>query len=244
MKKQENDLMIGSVKLVNGGMKGLSMKYLETSVRNGMTFLDEVTRQKKVPIHGELMNLFENLGSYLLDICGYTTNELERRILLQNLEITGVDAGTDRFIIKGKLKILNGGKVISLVTPLIKEADEFDGFDSVMELVTEIYSETKSYIGGKMMSNEQLVMTFYKDKEGFNEKEFAKLPEEERKRIALEVMDELGCIVIDDKEVQEVIDSSPGLPEGNASVVESIAEAVVEESATEMNFEFNEEEEG
>ena len=229
MTKKSNDMMIGSIKLVNGGFKGLEIKYLETNVKNGNTFIDEVSRKRKLPIPGEMINLFEDLGNYLLDICGYTTAEVERKILLNNLEITGVDAGSESFLINGKLKVLTGTKTIPLNTPLIKESDEFDGFDAVMELVTSIYKEAKEYVGGKMMNQEQLVMTFYKDKDGFDPKEFAKLPDAEKKRIATSALEEMGVIVIDQSEVDEVIDGNVNLGQPQLGAGEQ--ELVIEEIA-------------
>ena len=230
MKAKKKDLKIGSVKLVNGGMKGMEVNYLEPVVKNGNMFMDVHTVKKSAPVSFELMENIGMLGNYLLDACGYTTNELERQILLSKLEVTRVDAGEDNFKIFGKLRVLNGSQVINLQTPKINENLEFDGFNDVMKLIDDIYDGTCEYIEGKMMSNDQLVLTFYKDKEGFDEKEFNKLPQEERARMATKVLEEMGIIVINEKEIEEIagesVDLSAEKPLLTAAKVEEVADVL------------------
>lgn len=254
MKTTKSDLKIGSLKLVNGGMKGMVVSYLDPVMKNGNLFMDKCVVEKSAPVTFELMDKISQLGNYLLDICGYTTNELEREQLLSLLEITKLSAGSDNFQISGKLKVLGGNQVVSLTSPLIKESMEYEGYEEVMKLVDSIYADTKEYIGGKMMSAEELAVRFYKDKEGFDEDEFNKLPKDEQIRIGTGVLEKLGCIVINESEVSEVAEegiTAEVLKEDNGKKgksvpkIELVAEEVVEPEEEQFNFSNDlEEEEG
>ena len=81
MKTKKSDLKIGSLKLVNGGMKGMVVSYLDPVMKNGNLFMDKCVVEKSAPVTFELIDKISQLGNYLLDICGYTTNELERDIV-------------------------------------------------------------------------------------------------------------------------------------------------------------------
>lgn len=244
VKKMKNeDLKIGSVKLKNGGMKGMVVNYIKPVMKNGNMFMDTYDVKKSAPVTFELMDKFAKLGNYLLDICGYTTNELEREQLLGLLEITKLSAGQESFQISGKLKVLGGNQVVSLTTPLIKESMDYGDFEEVMKLVDDIYDDTREYVGGKMMSETELALRFYKDKEGFSEDEFNKLPEAERIKIGTRALEELGLIVINEREVEEVaedgVNANALLSAAKKSdISDQIAEEVVEDD--DLNFKLEE----
>lgn len=202
MKKEENALGIASVKLNSGGAKGLIVNHTKVRVTNGREILDEFPGVKyKSPVAYDILGLFSDLGNYLLDICCYTTAEMERKILLNELEVTGVTCDASGFVLTGKLRVLGGGKVISLNTPLIKESDSYEGYDEVMKIIDKIYAEAVEHINGKTMADDDLVRKFY-TKDDQTKIDFETMGADERKAVATKLLEELGSVVIHRDEVK------------------------------------------
>jgi hypothetical protein len=195
-------LRISKVKFTNSGLKGLEVHYEKVTIKDEREFRNEHIDKIKAPVHYELEKWMQALKKDLLDICGYGDDEREREILMNQLEVCGVTAGEKAFLIVGKMKVI-GNKTINLVTPLIKDDDECDNYDSAQNIIKAIYEETLVYMEGAVMEDEQLVMKFNQGKEEFNEKEFMEMSATDKRRIATEILEKQGCIVIHSEETDE-----------------------------------------
>lgn len=195
------NMQIASVKLVNSGTKGIIVTYAQTSNKDNRSFIDEHTSKKKAPIHEELEVAFESLREPLLDICGYP----EPETYVSDLEVTGITYSDKGFVLSAKLNILDGEKTINLVTPLIKDGNEYPGFMKVIQILDKIYEETKLYLSGeKSFSDVQLVLKLNSDKEGFDVDAFKLLSKEEQREIATKVLQDQGSIIFHPETEPEV----------------------------------------
>lgn len=204
------NMQIASVKLVNSGTKGIIVTYAQTSNKDNRSFIDEHTSKKKAPIHEELEVAFESLREPLLDICGYP----EPETYVSDLEVTGITYSDKGFVLSAKLNILDGEKTINLVTPLIKDGNEYPGFMKVIQILDKIYEETKLYLSGeKSFSDVQLVLKLNSDKEGFDVDAFKLLSKEEQREIATKVLQDQGSIIFHPETEPEVNDTEEGSEE-------------------------------
>lgn len=195
-------LALSSVRLTNGGMKGLEVDYLLPSVKGNVQFFDIYKTKRKAPIHAELENCFLWLRSYMLDICGYTLEKEEREYLMNNLEMTGVHYGDKGVILTGKLSILGGNKILSLVTPLIKDDLDFPEYAKLTSIIDGIYTETKEYMQGKKAMSDAVFVTRYNAKnEEFDLESFNKMTKTEQREMATKILEEQGCVVFHSDEI-------------------------------------------
>jgi hypothetical protein len=217
------NMEIASVKLVNAGLKGIVVTYAQASSRDSRSFIDEHVSKKKAPIHDELEKAFDDLREPLLDICGYP----EPEAYVSDVEMTGVTYNNKGFVLSAKLSILDGEKTINLVTPLIRDGNEYPGFIKVIQTLEKIWEETRSYMAGeKSFSDEQLVLKFNSDKEGFDADSFKKLSKEEQREIATKVLQDQGSIVFH-PETEE--DTAEEKEEGDGTPVMTVVQDEVEE---------------
>ena len=200
---ENESIRIKKVKFTNSGLRGLVVEYEKVTMKEDREFRNEHKDILKAPVHYELEKWMQALKKDLLDICGYDDGEDNRKVLMNNLEVSGVTAGEGSFVIVGKMRVL-GAKTINLVTPNIKEDDECEGYESVMNIVKAIYQETMVYMeGNSVMEDEQLVIKFNSGKNDFSESEFMAMSKEDKKRIATEILEKQGSIVIHNEEMDE-----------------------------------------
>ena len=207
MKKNDHLVKIASVKLNNGGLKGATVVYEKTTRRNSRDFIKTRTENNTECVHGELINLFEGLCNYLLDICCYTTNGVERKQLVNELEITGVTYGLKGFVLSGKLRVLgsNGKKTVTLNTPLVTEVDEYGEFDEVISILDKIYAETSDYMAGiKTFKDDELLLKFNKNDDEFKDV-FAGLDADAKKKMATEILEKMGSVVMHNEEIVDEV---------------------------------------
>jgi hypothetical protein len=182
------NMNIASVKLVNGGLKGVVVTYSMTSEKDKRSFIDEHVSKKKAPIHEDLEVAFESLRVHLMDICGYMKDGVN------DVTITGVTYNDKGFVITGKKKILDGDKTINLVTPLTN-GDDYSEYEAVCKIMDTIYSETEDYMSGaKVFSDAQLVMRFNAGKEDFDVETFKGLSSEEQRDLATTILENMKAI--------------------------------------------------
>lgn len=199
---KEKQKQIASVKLVNGGMKGIEVEYLEPSVKGNVQFFDIYKSKRKAPVHEELEKAFVLTKSHLLDICGYTLEAEEREYLMNALSVTGAKYGEKGIILIGDLFVLGGTRVLKLETPLITDEVEYPDFANLKSIIDNIYSETKEYMDGKkVMSDMQIVARFNAKNEEFDYDSFTKMSKEEQREIATKILEEQGCMVFHNDEI-------------------------------------------
>lgn len=202
--KNTKEMLIRSVKLVNQGMKGIEITYAMPTTKNFRSFVDEHKSKKKAPIHSELEELFLQLKPYLLDCCDYPQETREKDLI--ETQVIFIQYSNEGFIIKGEKSVLQGDKTVPLHTPMIT-VDDYDQFGAATKIMDKIYDEVKVYMSGeKTLSDEQLVIRFNQNKEGFNIEEFKKLSKEEQRNIATQTLEKMGAIVIHSDEVGEAAD--------------------------------------
>ncbi len=222
-------MKINSIKLNNDGLKGLIVNYAQDFTKDGRTFLDEAPGYKrKAPIHSELEELFESLGKYLLNICGYSEESREND--LDDTTITGITYNNKGFVITGKRKILSGDKTINLVTPLLNEASYPDA-EEVCVILDKIYEETEAYMSGlKSMTDEQLVMKFNEGRDDFDMETFNAKSDLEKRDIATKILEELKIVAFfpDEGEEELSIQEEEVYTEGSIPGLEE-KETVIEE---------------
>ena len=218
------NMEINSVKLVNQGAKGIILTYALASDKGTRSFIDEHTSKKKAPIHEELEVAFESLRRHLLDICAYESADNEEgKYNISRTEITGVTYNNKGFVLCGKYKILGGDKTINLVTPLLKDGEDYESFPEVCVILDNIYAEVKSYMAGeKTFSDEQLVIKFNAGKEDFDAESFKAMSKEEKRDLATSILEEMGSIVMHGPEMEtEPVEETTVTPTAKMEVVEN-----------------------
>ena len=202
--KNAKNMLIRSVKLVSQGMKGIEITYAMPTTKNSRSFVDEHKSKKKAPIHSDLEELFLQLKPYLLDCCDYSAETREKDLI--ETEVVSLEYSNTGFSIKGKKSVLQGDKIVELKTPLIN-GDDYDQFGDATLIMEKIYEEVKVYMSGeKTITDEQLVIRFNQNKEGFDVEEFKKLSKEEQRAIATQTLEKMGAIVIHSDELGEADD--------------------------------------
>lgn len=200
----KSKLRIASVKLVNGGMKGIEVEYLLPSVKLNVVFNDTYKSKRKSPIHSELEDAFTQLKNHLLDVCCYTLEKEEREYLLSALEMSGVKYGDKGIVLMGKLSVLAGTGTLDLETPLITGDIMYTDYEKVVAIIESIYAETKEYMDGrKTMSDVQIVARFHAKDENFDMAAFNKMTKEEQRDFATKVLEEQGHMVLHNDEMSE-----------------------------------------
>lgn len=207
---------IGGVKLLNGGLKGIEVSYETVEVQDGMSYINEHSDKRYRPAHRDLKSLVQQLKPYILLLCGYPIeDEGWKDALLMCTEVTGVKAGSDRFVLTGKMESWND-KTISLSSPQIKEPDAYEAYDAVMELIDKIYREADLYMQGlKRAKKEEVIVDYMKDvkkNNAFTYETFEKMSPEEQAELMAELEDELGMKVTEE-DGQKVL----AVDEGNVS---------------------------
>ena len=194
------NMKINSVKLINGGSKGIEVKYALPNNKDREYVDDTLTHKKKTPIHSELEETFGWLKGHLLDICGYSIETRDKDIV--DTEMVSVTYNDKGFVIVGKKAILDSEKTINLVTPLISDPSEYLEFGKVCAILDGIYEETKSYMAGdKVLSDTQLIMKFKANDETFDAESFKSLSAEEQRDFATKILEEMGSLIIHGNEM-------------------------------------------
>ena len=203
------DILIVSVKLKEGGLKGIELEYKLPSIKNKCQFIDTYKVKKWAPIHKELEETFSWLKDHLLDVCGYPLDKLHRA----NISVTKVSYGDNGFIISGELIVFDSGKLISLTTPLVTEDDEYKNFDKITSIINGIYTEVKEYlVGNKKMSDEQIVIRYSAKNPEFDADSFKGMSKADKQEMATKILQEqcgVTVVILDHDDV--TIDDEPNI---------------------------------
>lgn len=229
---KKGNLSLGKVKLVNGGMKGLEATYQQSAERGDYIFNDDHKSTFKAPVPKHLLDLFAKLKEHFVYICRFDSNNGTK----EAIEITGVCSnGSSHFIITAKVKTF-GNTTFGVSTPKITEDKEYNGFDSVIEIINDIYDGVTKYINDKEVAdNKQIVMGFSEAEE-----DISVLSDSEAADRAREYLEKQGAIVMMeddyDKEVDEeassetINETKEQTEEGVIEERESVGASTVEEA--------------
>ena len=189
---------ISSVKLIDDGRHGLEVKFMQTSVGDGgYTFQNEYVVKYKMPVGKAIKALFESLT--------------ESYKLLLGLDSTSpvtpfkISAGMEDFKISAHVECTNG-KIIDIASPKVLAEHIWDNYDSVMKIVDKLHKEVILYADGKhKLDTKQVIIDFVQHEE----KKASKLEltremveamsKEEISEWATKVLEEEGCIVLQQK---------------------------------------------
>lgn len=218
--------MIGGIKLNKTGLKGIEVTYETVEILNGVSYISEDIKKSKRPVHRELKTLVKSLTPYMIELLGFP----EKGINDLDFEVSGIKAGKDRFVVTGSHRCW-GDKTIGVATPQIKEVDDYDSYDAVMEIVDKIYKETDLYLSGvRSVRGEDVVVDYMKGIKKSSEFEFAdfeNMSKEDQDALLAEIQkdmeicvhEENGQLVIGSKEDSSVEEEAEEEP----AVVEEVA---------------------
>ncbi len=207
--KKNNSVLrkIGGMKLINTGLKGVEITYETLEYIDGVPYSSQDNKKSYRPAHRELKALMKEFVTPLIELCGYPLPkedvmgkvDITSGVNVADFEVTGIVAGTDRFLISGKYRCWED-KVIAINTPLIKEVDGYEHFNDVIKLVDNVYAEIDLYLSGaKSITKQEVIIDYMKDvkkKETFKmEDDFSSMNDEELKLMLKEIDKDLGIAV-------------------------------------------------
>ncbi len=226
---------IGGISLINTGLRGIEIIYETVEIISGVSYDSEDKKKSFRPVHRELKGYVKELGKHLCVLSGHDVSQLV------DFEVVSIKAGSDRFLISGKLRCW-GDKIVAVNTPLIKEVDEYEEYDKVMELVDNIYKETDLYLRGvKQMKREDVIIDYMKDvkkRVEFVPGDFESMTPEEMEEFFSDINKDLGIVVkmeggkmvIDSSEEKEEEGALPGVSGiSTEDEIKSTMTAVVDE---------------
>lgn len=196
-------MKIKRIRLVQGGLKGVSIIWEKPEEKDGRYFSTDVYEGKKYPIHLGLENKFKELREHFASICGFTPNgisEDELKYILNDIEVTGVKFENDYFILMGTKNTL-ADKKIGLSTHKVEEGDGFDCYDKVWKIMSELVDETKAYMDGTKKATDEEIGRRYiqaqlkKGKATIDLAEFEEMSDEEKKVFCTNFLEKNGSIV-------------------------------------------------
>lgn len=216
----EKKITITGIKIKQGGMKGLDIDYRREWVdKDGKEWNVNDWTDRKIPVGEKLDKVAKAFRYYLLDIYGYDMDSANfADVSISKISFEG------GIKIAGEMKILNGVRCVKLDTTYVDDSLEYDKLGELEALVGQLKDEVLDYMEGKsVMSDNQLVMQFYKKKGKFDEAEFAGMSDEDKKIKATEILEGFGSLVIhnDDMSVggsAEVVDTTMSDAEDTAEI--------------------------
>jgi hypothetical protein len=209
-----DDKSLTKVKLVYGGLHGVVVSYKERDMRKkDVAFENEYKNVSfGAPATGDMQNLFVSLANHLLDVCGYQQEEIDRAILLNGTEVTGVSYAKGKgFILTGTLDVLDGHFKINLVTPLFKSEADLPAYGDIVDIIEGIYAETKEYLSGnKRLKPIELIEAVNAKEpiEGFDKVALEKMTHKEQVEKATQILELAGGMVIIEEEEEAEIESA------------------------------------
>lgn len=234
-------MQIKSIKLQNGGFKGIVVEYTESNPREGRDVIKTSKDTIRHPIHLGLEKPFKDLRFHLLEICNIVRGDMDKKDIdytILESEITGIKIDGDGFSILGTKEAF-AGKRFKIETPLVTDEDGYEHYESVIALVATIVEETKVYMKGdaKVTDNELVERWVRAGKEkGFDYDSFAALPPEERGELCTRVLEvQFGKSVlggddftIEHVSTQEVIEQFKQEINANDNVIEIVLSPAAE----------------
>lgn len=200
------------VKLISGGQHGLLASYVEEELKNGFSFSNTHTCERKLPVPKPLCDLFAKLEDHLRMICTLTA--------AADIEVTGITSnGSDRFIISGKVRTFSN-TVFAVNTPLMQADTEYGMFDEVLEIVKKIYDSANDYFEKKQSADSKQIALdlFHSNPEKVDEVINFEVKEGEARRVLTEqdieamtegdlrpllvaALERKGCVILEEEVV-------------------------------------------
>lgn len=203
--------VIRKITVQAGGLKGLILEGTKESVKENKivnnTFKDGI----KHPVNRDLEDKIKEFRFFALDICGLITDETkktEKQTLLEGCEVLSIEfekGVAGYFKIKVSSRVFDT-KTITLTTPKTDSSDDYQYFDTVMNIIDSLLLEVEQYEKGlKKISDEDLMIAYIrhgKDKSMDMDK-LNEMSAEEKADYCQSILEKLGCLVIRPDEVYE-----------------------------------------
>lgn len=194
---------IQKITLQSSGLKGLHIEGVYESVKENKIVINSYIDKVRHPIHLDLEDKVKDLRFHLLEICGLITDnssKAEKVSLIGGCDIVSLEYREEEgyFLIKGTSRVFDT-KTIKLSTPKTDSSDGYEHFDTVVNIIKEIFSETEQYAKGlKKISDEELALSYIRHGKGgdVDEDAFSKMTNEEKADYCQKVLEKLGCLVI------------------------------------------------
>lgn len=193
-------MIIKKVSLNGYGLKGAEVHYLEENKRN----ISELTKKyPKDPVPLSMEKLFKDLRGHLLATNGYplgALNEAQRDSFINRCHVHTLEAIGDVIVVKGEFDAFSD-KQVSLSSPKMQDGDDYDAFEELNEIATNILSETSEYLAGnRKVTDEEIILRFGQMKhkeEEFTMESIMKLSDEKKKELAITIIEKgLGGSVL------------------------------------------------
>lgn len=161
-------MKISKVKLIEQGMKGITVTYSEVQPKDGMHYNNDYTVTFRQPVQGKVMNLFQDLQEHFIGITGM---EEESETL-----VTGFSFDGDNIQLGGKVYVLARPLTFGLSAPMVGDDDGYSKFEKLRDICKEIYTLVAEYTKG---NNDVDVAQFIRDYTTKNPAKAAELPVDE-----------------------------------------------------------------
>lgn len=195
MSTTKQEIQISSVKLINGGNKGIRISYIKMMEdKNGRMSISKMNEENDRPIVGtELLLKFDEFSEYITGI-----NNIEEG----KVTATGITASASKFLLSGTIECFNGNKKSATNTPLITEQDDYEKWDEVQAKVDELYKMVLSHMETEkyMATDRDIVISANKGKEGFDIEAVNNMTEQELTDLATKHLEKIGCVVMNPNE--------------------------------------------
>jgi hypothetical protein len=202
-------MQLNKVELVNGGIKGLKIAYLEKVRRGSYDYKDEMKGHHiHTPVPAELKNMFYKLKKHLMVICSIDKEILDEGSVI----VTGISSNEkDFFEILG---YVNGSfGEITLSHEAITVDSGYPAFKKVMDIVSEIFDGVVQYKAAKMLdSNKQMLLSFSEDAKAakmLENVDIESLSVKEQAAKAKEILESLGGIIMMPEDMEEPEEEKP-----------------------------------
>lgn len=220
---------IKKVSLISEGLKGLSIKYTQESVKGNRVNVDVITKVIKHPIHLTLEDKIKDLRFHALNIAGLitdTTKKDEKASLIASSNMLSFEVGKNFFVLELESRVFSD-KFIKFSTPKVDADDLYEFYDAVNETIGEILIEVHAYMKGlKKISDDEIAYMYVrqgKDK-NVNAEMFDAMSPEDRKAYAIKVIEEeLGGFVVLN---EDIVDTEATEVEEEMLTLPPIAEPV------------------
>lgn len=192
---------IKKITLENNGLKGLTVDYVQQEVGNDKRYYNnEYTAHKKHPVHKELEHAVNDLKYHALEILGFiheSTKKNEKDELLYSTKIKSVQFDEEGFLISFVRELFDV-KASAVNTPMIKQKDGYHAFDTVMDIIEKIVTETELFMENKKeVSDAEIAMRYIENKKDakMDMETFKNLPPEEQRDFATKIVEKFGGAV-------------------------------------------------
>jgi hypothetical protein len=185
---------IKTITLQERGLRGMKVTYNEPEKSNNKIMTSDTNKTKRHPIHLGLEIPFKDLRFHLLQIHGRINDGMTKHdmdCVIEQCEVTAVEFNPEYFVIKGTLGCF-ADKEVELKTPKVDAGDEYEHFDTVINILKKIIEETKLYLAGDVkLDDTELVFRWIgagKEK-GVDMDSFNAMSEEEQKEFCQNILE-------------------------------------------------------